>query len=340
MRILLYGENWEGTHVDNVARILREKNVDHKIFDFFKMLSYHTPINIANRVLRRLFYKRNERLINKRLIEEINIYQPVVLLISKGVNIFPETLRTFKERSILVVNWNMDDFFNKLNSSQHLLASLGIYDYVFSPRPQMFDAYYAAGIKKIIFSESYYVPWLHKKPDHPGKLERRISFVGSYSKRRERVIEAIDSIYPIEIWGAGWGLSSLRTKKNIDIRNEVMKQADFPEMISKSLVNLNILTIENNDLTNLKVFEITACDGLLLTDYNEYTESILMDGALYYTPFKENELNEKLAYIFDPANMEEVRRIRDKGHAIIMNGHNTINDRVDIVLDVITKAIG
>jgi spore maturation protein CgeB len=163
--------------------------------------------------------------------------------------------------------------------------------------------------------------------------------VGSYSKRRENIIGNISSEFPVEIWGAGWGLSSLRTKKNIHIHNQVMKQADFPEMISKSLVNLNMLTIENSDITNLKVFEITACFGLLLTDYNAYTESFLKNGSLYYSPENMDELNERLAYIFDSQNNDSIQQIKESGYLTITNSNNTINDRVDVVLDIIAKEI-
>jgi spore maturation protein CgeB len=335
MKILLYGENWEGTHVDTVSKILTEKQIPHKIFDFYRLLSYKTGNTFANRVLRRLFYSKNETVINKLLLKEIDIFKPDVLLISKGVNIYPETLIAFKNRSIIVVNWNQDDFFNKYNSSKHLMASLPIYDCVFSPRQHLFEAYHKAGIKKLVFLESYYVPWLHKKPAKIEQQQRIISFAGSYSKRRETIIGAIDAAYPIEIWGSGWGLSTLRTRKNIDIKNKVLAQADFPEIISRSLINLNILTIENNDLTNLKVFEITACYGLLLTDYNAYTESILKNGAYYYTPLQGNELNERIAFIFNPENAGIISQVKETGYLTTTGSHNTINDRVDRVLEVI-----
>ncbi len=39
MKILLYGEDWEGTHVNSIAKVLEELHVDHRVFNFCKYFS-------------------------------------------------------------------------------------------------------------------------------------------------------------------------------------------------------------------------------------------------------------------------------------------------------------
>ncbi len=132
MKILLYGEFWSGTHIDCISQVLKEKNIEFKIFDFYKYIFPRRYNIFVDKVLNKLSYENNEKIINFKLLAEINEFKPSHLFISKGVNIFPETLKKFKDKSIIIANWNPDDFFNKLNSSKYLLDSLNLYDYVFS----------------------------------------------------------------------------------------------------------------------------------------------------------------------------------------------------------------
>ncbi len=332
MRILLYGENWEGTHVNCIAEVLKELNINYKIFDFYKILNTQIRFDILNKVVRKLFYSQNEAKINSLLLNEINIFKPDILFISKGINIYPETLKVFRDKSIIIANWNPDDFFNKFNSSKNLLNSLELYDFVFSARKHLFDEYKIKGIKNPIYIEWYYIPWLHNKRHITLNLQEKITFIGTFSKRREEVINSIQVDRPIEIWGSGWQFSSLRYKKNILLKNKVLNQNEFPEIISSSLINLNILTLENRDCTNLKLFEITASNGLLLTEQNDVTQRILGSNSVYYNYNNVLEFNDVIEDIFNPYKFEYYNEIRNNGYFNVVNTNNTINDRVfDII---------
>ena len=45
--------------------------------------------------------------------------------------------------------------------------------------------------------------------------------------------------------------------------------------MSQSKINLNFLTDENYDTSNLRFFEVSACKGLLLNEYSNRFENIL-----------------------------------------------------------------
>jgi hypothetical protein len=334
MKILLYGENWNGTHVNCIAKVLEEKKIRYKIFDFFEILNPRIKIDIVNKVFRKLFYARNEFKINLLLLKEIETFKPSILLISKGVNIYPDTLKIFNDKSIIIANWNPDDFFNKYNSSKNLLNSLELYDFVFSARKHLFQEYKLKGIKCPIYLEWYYIPWLHKKTNNNHKPTEKITFIGTYSKRREEIIKSIEIKNPIEIWGSGWNYSKLSFKKNVHIKNKVLNQIEFPDVISSSLINLNILTKENRDHTNLKLFEITASNGLLLTEHNISSENILGNNSIYYNSDDVSHLNYVIEDIFNPNNLEYYNEIRNKGYLNIIN-NNSINDRVDSIIDIL-----
>ena len=334
MKILLYGEYWEGTIIRNMAHVLRKKNIEFEVFDFFKIINYNYSNQFANKVIRRVFYKNNESKVNKLFLEKFHSYKPDIVFVSKGLNLYPETINHIKMHSVLLANWNPDDFFNSYNSNSNLLNSINLYDKVFSARKHLFDDYRNRGISNPIYLEWYYVPWLHEKPPTLGNKKPIITLIGSYSPRREKIISEIDEKFNIEIWGGGWSNSKINNKKNILNHNKELFQKDFPKVIANSLVNLNSLTLENRDLTNLKLFEVTACSGLLITENSSTSFEILEKDkeAFYYNPNEKQDLNEVLSYIFDPKNRNEIEEVRINGYNKIMTNFHSVEDRIEKVI--------
>lgn len=328
MKILLYGENWQGTHVNAISIVLSRMEVDNQIFDFYNYLNFRFKNRLLNRILRKLSLPLNEYLLNKDFLEKLITYRPNVIIISKGVNIYPSTFKKINSLNIKVANWNPDDFFNQKNSSRHLRKSYYLYDIVYSAREHLFNDYLSRGFKKIIYLEWYYIPWLHKFKDVTD-LKRKITFIGTRSNRREKILMSIKENYNIEIWGSGWSNSTLKNKPNIVIRNEILKQRDFTEIISNSLINLNILTVENQDFTNLKIFEITACGGFILTEDNLKSRDLLNNYGFYYN---EMNINLKIEQIFK-LNFSVWNYIRNKTSNFIVDNNNSINDRVYKLLE-------
>jgi spore maturation protein CgeB len=331
MKILLYGEYWPGTHVDCISCVLKEKKINFKIFDFYKYINPKYINLYLDKVINKLSYIYNENLINKKLLLEIEHYKPDILLISKGINIYPDTLIKFKQKGIIIANWNPDDFFNILNSSKNLLDSLNLYDFVFSARKHLFDEYQNKGIKNPHYIEWYYIPWLHKKYTNIQKVENKVTFIGTFSKRRESILASINSEIPIDIWGGGWTFSTIRKNNNINVKNKILSQSEFPKIISESLINLNILTSENRDQTNLKIFEITASNGLLLTEETEISKSILGSSAFFYDPNNLPTLNDNINNII--SYKENITNLCEKGYKNITSNQHSIHDRVEQILN-------
>ncbi len=330
MKILLYGEYWEGTHVDCISKVLKEKNISYEIFDFYEILIFNTKVNILNKILRRVFFPFNEWKINYLLRKKIKEYKPNRFIISKGVNIYPSTLNKIDE-SCKIINWNPDDFFNSLNSSKNILNSIKLYDYIFSARKHLFDEYKKSGLRNVYYLDWYYIPWLHKKPEQNIPIQKKIVFIGTHSKRREEIINSIFSKYKIEVWGSGWSRSKLNYKKNIKIYNKVLDQNEFPMIVNESYINLNILTLENRDFTNLKIFELSACGGLVLTEENKTSQCLLNNEGVYYNM---KNLNEKIEYIFN-LSLEDYNEKKERLYNYVVNNNNDINSKVEELLKII-----
>lgn len=331
-KYFLYGEYWDGTHIDSISKILKIKNIDFEIYNFFPIIHKQFGNRFTNAAYRKLFYNSNQRKINSEIIARINYYKPDVFLISKGLNIFPETLQYIKNKSIIIANWNPDDFFNKYNTNNNLLNSLDLYDIVFSARKHLFDEYKNKGIKNPKYLEWYYIPWLHHKPNQIYKVENKITFIGTYSKRREDIISAIETDLPIEIWGDQWQFSKLKYKKRIILQGKSLPQSKFPQIISSSLMNLNILTKENRDRTNLKIFEIPASYGLLLTESTPIIKNIFEDKCFYYNPEINNDLSILISNIMSRYTPNDLNEIKNTVYNHTINNNNDIGSRVETIL--------
>ena len=93
--------------------------------------------------------------------------------------------------------------------------------------------------------------------------------------------------------------------------------------------NLNILTHENRDFSNLRYFEVPASGGLLLTERNHFSTKYLLDRqeCLMYSSI--NELNQILVEDFD---LDSIARA---GNARILSGGHSFQHRVDEVMSAI-----
>lgn len=331
MKILLYGELWEGTHIDSISKELKQLKIDYRTFDFLPYVEYATPSKLLNKVFRRVFRKINRKKINNELINEIKLYKPTSFLISKGIDIYPETLLKIKDFDIKIINWNPDDFFNKKNTNINILNSLKIYDVVFSARKHLFQEYKKRGIKNPIYLEWYYIPYLHKKINQNIPEDKKLTFVGTYSERRDNIISSIDVIN-VEIWGYGWEKSKAIKKHNIMSHNKILNQTSFPDVMAKSLINLNILTKENRDNTNLKIFEIVASGGTILTEKNNISKKILGADSFYF--HDTTDINEIIQKIINHS-FEQLKTKKDNTHQKIVLDNNSISDRVSQMIKYI-----
>ncbi len=322
MRIAVYGEDWIGTLPQLLTSDLRRRGHTVEHFDFTTILPGIRSRSIFERIKRRGLFRLYVAQIRSKFSHCVNEFNPDVVIISKGLHLDRSTIETIKRSGAFVVNWNPDDFFNMKNSSADLIAAIPEYDLIVSAREHLFPRYTNVGAKSTLFLDWYYVPELHYPRNLP--ISYNVTFVGSWSPFREEFISKLDS--PVSIWGGGWEKSSINFRKKHDFRNAVLSQDEMSAVFNQSRFNLNLLTRENSDYTNLRLFEVTASGGLLMTERNSHAKALLSEfhQALMFDNVGEfNELI-KSSHDFD--------RIADEGRLVITNSRNTFADRVDSLL--------
>ena len=78
--------------------------------------------------------------------------------------------------------------------------------------------------------------------------------------------------------------------------------------MSQSKINLNFLTEENNDTSNLRFFEVSACKGILLNEYSHRLEMILSKKSETFYFKNIAEINCVIDEILK-LDMEKIRKI-------------------------------
>jgi len=207
------------------------------------------------------FFKPNNYFLKK--ISEIN---PDFVLIFKGDKV---NIHSLKERfkNIKFINWHVDDPFNKNYIDLIGVDSLLKYDMHLSSRKHLFQEYKTHGLKNLTYIElaaDYEIFNFYSSNKY------FITFVGNYSSYRDLVVRKISKKFKITVWGSGWHKNYKNKNNNITIHG-FSHYKNYIKVSKSSCYTLNILTPENSDKSNLRIFEQIAigANQLVLGDLND-----------------------------------------------------------------------
>ena len=334
--ILIYGESYEWAMAKNLSDSLIYLGYTVKIFDYTSLLYRTKEYNIKNRILDRIFYNQVCTKINLEFLNYLGKQKFDLIIILKGVHLFPETINKLKNFTGLIVNWNPDDFFNSINSSKFLIESFPLYDFIFTSRGHLINEYYKKGARNVELLNWYYLPQFQSPAilcdNDLDEFSCDISFIGTWSKRREEFAESLIDFKNVKIYGGGWNRVSSKIKKCIEFKSPVFSK-DMAKVISASKININILTQENRDTTNCRNFEILACKGFQLAERSEDLLSIFEDKkdlSVFSTP---NDLHNRCEYYLH--NIDEREAIRNNGYKKLINGKHTMSDRANQLISTL-----
>ena len=319
---MIYGESWIGTLPQLLFNDLSNRGYHVEIFDFTQVLPGIRNRSVFERIQRRLFSDYYTAKIRSNFLKFVEANLPDLIIVSKGLHLDVATLRNIRSKGIPLINWNPDDFFNAKNSSASLIQAMVEYDLIVSSRDHLFKKYLDHGAKRLLYLDWYYVPDLHF--NHGKQKTLTASFVGSWSPSREEFIGQLKTSF--SIWGGGWEKSSRAFKLLHSVQGRILSQLEMSSIFSSSKFNLNLLTHENSDMSNLRFFEVPASGGLLLTERNSSATRYLVDREECLMFSSPEEINQILVGEFD------FNTIAQAGNRRIISGGNSFASRVDDLL--------
>ncbi len=335
MRVLIYDSDFSSSGIKYPIKEAFEK-LGHKaeMFDWRKFLYTYNNNSLFNRIKDKLAFEFICLKINKALKEISSKNSFDLILILRGEHLFPETIEFLKKNGKMVVNWNTDDLFNKFNSTRFTIESFPLYDIHFSPRRHLKEEYIKKGAKRFEFLNWYYRANLVQSESEilNPKYFNDISFVGSWSMRREQILFSLQD-HNLNIYGWGWNKYS---KKMNTLKFKIKDHISMNHMMqifSKSKINLNILTLENRDTINLRNFELSVAGAFQITERsNEITELFEEDKDIVC--FSDVlELESKIKFYKENDLLRD--KIRLSAYNKILKGKHELIDRIRQITEIV-----
>jgi len=279
---------------------------------------------------------------NRELIKSVIQFKPTSLVIAKGVEIFPETLKRISEDhpDLRIININHDDYFSLApgNRFPDLESTIPHYHYFFPTKKINVAELRERGAREV-----HYLPFGYDSslffPIQPTREEydryrSELVFIGNYEIERARQMEVISDL-SLSIWGRGWNKREIpavlkRCYRKPDCLST--PEMDFSKVVNSSRIALNFFRKENRDTLNPRAFELPACGAFVLSQRSEELMEYFDEGREIVTFTSREELKAKARYYL--SHDRERKKIAAAGLEKVITGGHTILDRVKTLLEI------
>ena len=338
MNIFLVATLGYGSYGDNLMRAF--SNAGHRVMIFNRRRYFPFALSLPARIAKRL--RKNQMLarFNRDIIKEALDVRPDVLVVMKGVDLFPETLHRIREENpgAVLCNINYDDYFSRVPSNQFpdLERIVPCYDWFFPSKKANVPRLAELGAPQVHYLPLGYDPCTHF-PVRPTRAEyseykSQVAFIGTYTAERASSLESLRE-YRLSIWGTHWNRKYRGAGLKKAIRKRIACGMDFSRVVNSAEINLNFLRRENSDTHNLKTFELPACGGFVISQRSDELGELFEEGEEIVTFGDVSEMKEKVEYYL--RRRPERERIARAAYRRVRSGKHTIRDRIETLLSVI-----
>jgi len=273
MRLLIVGSNQAHAIESHYKKYLPESGME--VFSFPSadiVYRYHSK-NIFNKILYKIGLSKVLKRVNQQLIKEATLIRPEAILVFKGMELYPQTLKALKQQGFFLCNYNPDHPFilaGPGSGNKNVTRSVGLYDLHFC-----YNSILQKNIEKNYNIPTAYLPFGYELSIEEYKIISTVGelakacFIGNPDKTRVELLSALaeDGI-ELDVYGHGWDKTRLRNKSNVQLYDAVYR-LEFWRKIRQYRVQLNIFRIHNEGSHNMRTFEIPAAGGVQLAPYSQ-----------------------------------------------------------------------
>jgi spore maturation protein CgeB len=297
--------------------------------------------SLTAKLFARLIRTELVREFNRALLDEATVIRPHLFFAVKGTFLLPETIKTLRQNGTAAYCFYPDVSF--LVHGKYLPLALPEYDWIFTTKsfgPQ--DLKQKLGITRSSFLPHAYDPQVHvpRKPT-PELLQflgADVSFVGAWSPKKQRLLEALVKQRPqvkLRVWGNSWNRLSPESVLRRFVEFKPIYGLGYASVISCSKINLGLLHEQvhgasSGDLITSRTFHIPACGGLLLHERTSDVLKIFKDGESCVCFDGPDELIAKVDELL--ADKPRRKAIADSGRRVVASAHSW-DHRARAVLD-------
>jgi spore maturation protein CgeB len=234
------------------------------------VFNFHSK-NIINKILFKLDIYKKYGFVNRGLMRIAEEFQPDIIWIFKGLEIFPSTLKKLRKKFRLA-NFNPDHPFiiiARSNGNRNVKNSVGLYHLHFSYNSQL-----VRRIQEEFHIPAVFLPFAYDRYDleyePPESIHEilKVCFQANPDAWRVQKIKALaDAGVEVVVYGHGWEKTSLWEYNNVHL-HPIASRKTFWLLNQEYRVQLNLFRKYNNDSHNMRTFEIPAVGGIQLSPYS------------------------------------------------------------------------
>lgn len=290
----------------------------------------------------KIIYRLNPRIllgeINKAIIKKIDIFQPDILWIFKGMEIFPETLEYAKSKGVFLSSYNPDHPFKYVSrgsGNSFVKNSIPLYDLHFSYSKKICEELYDQySIRATHLPFGYDIPYDLEELDEAAEINK-VCFVGFRDDRRSAVVRLLGAAgISVDVYGPGWeneqGFELLKTHKAVVDR-------DYWLTLRKYRVQLNIFRDHNFDSHNMRSFEIPAVGGIMVAPKSSEHDLFFKDKGEYFSYTSNEDLISQCKHLLG-LNFESGNEIRRSARKRCVDSGYSYSERASFVIDSFVNA--
>lgn len=271
------------------------------------------------------------RKFNEAVVQVGSEFAPEFVLSIKGEAILPRVVDQFSQTlGATTALWYPDDprYFNSLSK---IIAPA--YDFVFTSSPRFVQEYRDVGVRNAEYLPFGCDPSVHRavriSDQELQGLATDICFVGTFSRRRARMIKALERArFRVNVWGPYWRYF----RNGGNFRGPALGHS-IARIFNAAKIVLNVHDETDIDFKpNMRTFEATGCRSLLLSDRAFGLERFFTSNEELVCYSDETELVKLAAHYLDsPA---ERTLIAEKGQRRAYRDH-TYDQRLEEMMKIV-----
>tara|TARA_B100000780_G_scaffold273911_1_gene238152 strand:- start:17057 stop:18076 length:1020 start_codon:yes stop_codon:yes gene_type:complete len=279
-KVLFVSNTYEGYPNDHILEAFQNRE------DVLLSELYSLPLHHKDTIRQKIFHKCKVPLdlnnLNKDLLKEVEEYDPEIIFIVKGINVYPGTLKKIKmhNKDSILISWSLDDMYARHNRSFYYTQGLKYYDHVFTTKSYNVAELRSLGAQNVSFLYQAYSRYMHLNGslDVAESPKRDVSFVGYADDIRFRTILFLaNNGVKVELAGGTWANVKYHGHENISIHARDLIAEEYSDFIRTSKINLGFLRKINRDLHTSRSVEIPACGGFLMAERTGEHQELFRD---------------------------------------------------------------
>ncbi len=273
-----------------------------------------SPVNrVLNKIVPSFFFQE----INRSLLSYLQSRQYDVILVFKGLTLFPETISELKKHTHLLACYNPDHpfrFHSEGSGNRNILESIRRYDlyinYAGSVSAELAKRYQVA-VATIPFGYDNR-PFQTPAEEWLKELRSRLIFIGTFDRERANFLHRLDEESLVIFGDDKW---RTRTSAYRSLRKSFSGRSLFEEAYKSAhataLASINLLRKQNLDEQshNMRSFEIPGYGGLMLSNRTSEQECFFEDMKEVVFFDDTHELRDKISYLKNhPEKVENMKK--------------------------------